>query len=117
MRAFCHVCTAFETTLFTVLQYTWAAAPVVDLASQFKLFPCHRKCHKERLPALTFFFQLFPWDTFPGTTLLGQTLRTISMVLDNRLLSCPANHDLAKHENEKLEESQVPTIEKQPDEI
>ena len=38
------------------------------------------------------------------------------MVLDNMVLSCPANHDLAKRENEKLEESQVPTIEKQPDE-
>ena len=64
---------AFETTLFTVLQYTWAA-PIVDFASQLKLFPCHRERHKERLPAVIFFFQLFPWDNFPGTTLLGQTL-------------------------------------------
>ena len=37
--------------------------------------------------------------------------------LDNRLSSCHANRGPAKRKNEKLEENQVPTMEKQPDEI
>lgn len=57
-------------------------------------------------------FQLFPWDNFPGTTLLNPKLWMISMALDNRLSKCPA-----KRENMKLEESQVPTRVKQPNKI
>lgn len=45
---------------------------------------------------LMFFLQLFPWDNFPGTMLLGPKLWMIFTALENRLADCPANCGLVK---------------------
>lgn len=110
LNGLCNAC------LCPLLQCTWAvlhywtcwplaSAPLLQIMPQWA-----SSC-------IFFSFQLFPWDNFPGTTLLNPELWMISTALDNRLSKCPANCGQAKRENVKLEESQVPTIEKQPNKI